>query len=72
MYGEAFSIHVLLDGTWYGVPTMPGDHAFSTVGYMLRAGDTTEKTYYLDTYGALPAGTYRLAVQDLTVEFAIP
>lgn len=70
-YGEDFSLQVLLDGVWYNVPEMPGNWAFNTLGYSLPAGETTERTYRLDLYGSLPAGTYRLETEGLTVEFRI-
>ena len=71
MYGEGFSLQVLLDGIWYNVPELPGNWGFNAIGYSLSDGDTTEKTYGLDFYGDLPAGTYRLETEGLTAEFQI-
>ena len=71
MYGDGFSLQVLLDGVWYNVPELPGNWAFNAIGYSLPAGETTERTYRLDFYGGLPAGTYRLETEGLTAEFNI-
>lgn len=69
MYGEGFSLQVLLDGVWYNVPETPGNWAFNAIGYSLSAGDSVEKTYSLESYGDLPTGTYRLETEGLTAEF---
>lgn len=71
MYGEGFSLQVLLDGIWYNVPELPGNWAVFAIGYSLPAGETTEKTCALDFYGDLPQGTYRIETEGLTVEFDI-
>ena len=71
MYGDGFSLQVLLDGVWYNVPELPGNWAFNAIGYTLSAGDSTEKTYHLAPYGDLPSGTYRLETEGLTAEFNI-
>lgn len=71
MYGEGFSLQVLLDGIWYNVPELPGNWAVFAIGYSLPAGETTEKTCALDFYGDLPQGTYRIETEGLTVEFML-
>lgn len=71
-YGEYYYLDVLLDETWYSVPTAPGNWAFTDIGIILPAGKTQEKTYNLTMYGVLPAGQYRLvASQSVPVEFTI-
>lgn len=71
-YGEAFSLDVLVDGQWYAVPILPDkNYGFIGIGYTLRPGASTEKTYYLGMYGDLPSGTYRLVVGGLTAEFTL-
>ncbi len=73
MYGEYFSLQVLLDGVWYNVPVLDDkNYGFNDIGIILPAGESTEKTYSLDSYGALPAGTYRLAMYGLSAEFSLP
>lgn len=71
-YGEYYYLDVLLDGTWYSVPTAPGNWAFTDIGIILPAGKTQNETYDLTMYGDLPAGQYRLvASQSVPVEFTI-
>lgn len=71
-YGEYYYLDVLLDGTWYSVPTTPGNWAFTDIGIILPARKTQNKTYNLTMYGDLPAGQYRLiASQCVPIEFTI-
>ena len=72
MYGEYFSLQVLLDGAWYEMPTTSGHWAFNDIGWIIGAGETQSKTYNLDMYGDLPEGTYRVVVFDLSVENTEP
>ena len=72
VYGESFSLDVLLDGVWYSVPTEPSvNWGFTSLGYILSAGDSSEEAYSLVMFGDLPAGTYRLVVDGLTAEFTL-
>lgn len=71
LYGEAFSIQTQLDGTWYNVPTLPGNWGFNSIGLLLPPGERSEKTYDLSLYGTLPAGTYRLVVEGLSAAFTV-
>lgn len=68
MYGEAFGLEVLLEDLWYDVPPASGNWAFTSIGLLIQDGETQEKTYQLDMYGDLPAGTYRLVAEGLSVE----
>ena len=73
MYGEYFSLQVLLNGTWYDVPVLDDkNYGFTDIGIILPAGKTQEESYSLGSYGILPAGTYRLVVEGMSVEFSIP
>ena len=73
MFGESFSLHVLLDDTWYRVPELDDkNYMFNSIGIILPAGESTEKNYSLGSYGALPEGTYRLVVEGTSVEFTRP
>ena len=72
-FGESFSLHVLLDGTWYRVPELDDkNYMFNSIGIILPAGESTEKAYSLGSYGTLPEGTYRLVVEGMSVEFSLP
>lgn len=70
-YGEYFGLQVLLEGEWYEVPAAEGDYAFIDIAYILPAGERQSKTYSLSMYGDLPAGTYRLTVEGMSVEQTI-
>lgn len=73
MYGEYFTLHALLDGTWYEVPVLDDkNYGFNDIGYILPAGKTQEESYSLGSYGTLPEGTYRLVVEGMSVEFSLP
>lgn len=72
MYGEHFSIQVLLDDEWYYIPaTSKYNWGFIDIGYILEAGKTREESFNRTMYGELPAGTYRLVVEGMTAEFVI-
>lgn len=68
IYGESFSIHVLIDDEWYVVPS---EMAFIMIGYHLDPNESVTKTYDISSYGTLPSGTYRLVASDLSVEFIV-
>ena len=68
MYGEHFSLHVLLEGQWYDVPPLP-DWAFTDIGLIVPPGGEVEHIYHLAMFGDLPSGTYRIAAYGLYVEF---
>ena len=66
-YGAAFSLEVQLSGTWYGVPPVPGPVSWAAIQYGVAAGDQASQNYDLTMYGQLPAGTYRLVVEGVTL-----
>ena len=68
MYGEHFSLHVLLNHQWFYVPPLP-DHAFVDIGLIIQANEEVEHIYHLGMYGDLPEGRYRLVAYGLYVEF---
>ena len=72
MFGEPFSLQVLLEGEWYEIPTISGDWAFTAIGIILKSEEVLSKTYNLMSYGDLPSGTYRLVTEGLAVEAVIP
>ena len=72
MYGEHYILNVLLDGSWYTVPAIPGHWAFNDIGLIVQNGEEQEKTYDLTMYGELPAGTYRLTGYGLSVVSELP
>ncbi len=71
MYGEHYSLQLLLDGVWYEIPAMPGHWGFNDIGLIVQAGEKKNKTYHLTMYGELPSGTYRIAAYGLSVEGVI-
>ena len=73
MYGQHYSLHVLIDDDWYDVPLIPGGGAFTDIGLIVPANDVQTQIYNLFyTYGDdLPAGTYRLVAYGLSVEHTI-
>ena len=72
IYGEYFSLQVLLKGRWYQVPALPDENwAFNDIAYSLPKGESREETYRFLMYGALPSGTYRLVVEGLSAEFEL-
>jgi hypothetical protein len=71
MYGEEYVLQVLLDGIWYEIPALPGHWVFNSIGLIVQSGEVQEKTYNLEMYGELPAGTYRLVAFGLSVENTI-
>ena len=72
-FGEYFSLQVLLNDAWYNVPVLSDrNYGFHDIAWLLSAGKTQAKTYNLSMYGDLPAGTYRLVVENMSVEFLVP
>ncbi len=72
MYGEYYTLQVLLDDVWYEIPTTPGHWGFTDIGLIIQAGEEQDKSYDLTMYGQLPPGTYRLVAYGLSVESMIP
>ena len=70
-YGTYFSVQALIDETWYDIPTIPGNWAFPDIAIMLMPKASVEETYNIGMYGDLPAGTYRLEVEDMTIAFIV-
>lgn len=72
-FGESYDIEAFVDGVWYDIPLSPGEYnPIPAIGLMLKPGNTWGKTYALAPYGDLPAGTYRLIVEGMSVEFTLP
>ena len=69
-YGYAYSLQVLLDGKWYSVPAEQ-EMAFIEILVHVPVGGSKEENFSLEPYGDLPAGTYRVLTNGLTVEFSI-
>lgn len=69
MYGEGYSLEVLLDGEWYAVPEKPGNWGFTAVGIILPAGETRRETYNFYMYDDLSAGRYRVVTNGFALEF---
>ncbi len=69
-FGASYNIDVLLDGVWYDVPTLPDQElTIPSIAWVLDAGGTHQMTYSLSVFGDLPAGTYRLTAEGMSVEF---
>lgn len=59
--GGGAGLEVLLDGVWYGVPTVSGAHyAVTAEGHTLPDGESYSYTLWREKYGDLPDGTYRV------------
>ena len=69
LYGEHFRIDVKLNGNWYYVPEIPGEYAFTDIGYRLPAGESAEMEYSFDMFHGLPVGDYRITANDFCLEF---
>lgn len=70
-YGTYFSVQAYLDGYWYDIPTVPGNWAFHDIAMVLAPGTSVKETYDIGMYGDLPAGLYRLEVEDMVVAFVV-
>lgn len=70
IYNEAFRID-FFDEKWYPVPRMPGEKIYSRFGLILFPGESAEITCFLNMYGGLPAGKYRLVGDNFSAEFTI-
>lgn len=70
-YGLSTELHVLSNGEWYRLPTQK-DYGVSSIAMLVSAGQSREQDYSLAPYGQLPAGTYRLVSNGLSVEFVSP
>ena len=72
VFGEYYALEVLLDGVWYSVPPMPTNNwGFNDIAWLLAPGETREESCSLEMYGELPAGSYRLVKEGLSVEFSV-
>ena len=57
-YGEGYNIEYLEDGEWRSV--LKGEHIVMSIGYLLKAKQTTEKSYSTELFDLSKDGTYRL------------
>lgn len=69
-YGHAFWLEAEIDGTWYRIPA-ERDVAFTEEGLIVPAGGTAQERCWIEPYGDLPAGNYRLILQSLAAEYII-
>ena len=68
VYNVGFTLQVLLDDVWYNVPCPPS--VFFSDIFIIPAREERVRTYWIDLYGNLPSGVYRLVTYDqLSVEF---
>lgn len=67
MYGDYFSIQVLIDEKWYIVPDTMMYH---DIGYILNPNESVTKSYDISHF-ELPSGTYRIVISDLCAEFLV-
>jgi hypothetical protein len=61
LFGESYALEICIDDTWYAVPYIIDNYAFTMIGYPLDPGAT--KTMDVDwnwLYGKLTAGNYRI------------
>ena len=70
MYGLSYRVQVCLDGTWYNVPAEQ-EYAIVSLAVVLPDGKSQEEAYNLSFYGSLPAGTYRLAAENMAAVFEV-
>ena len=76
-FGEYFSLQVLVGDKWYDVPPFTA-MIFRDLGYTLMPEQSKELSYWMEPYGALPAGHYRVLNSlgnkeyDLAAEFDLP
>lgn len=75
-YGQSYSVHVLLDGTWYAVPHRSDTdvfYVFTSEAYVVQPGDYVYETCEFRNWntGCLPPGHYRLVTNYFAAEFDI-
>ncbi len=63
-YGTYYHLEVLLDGAWYFVPTA-SELDFPDIAMLLPAGEERQEVYWLEPYGELPAGSYRIVAEGM-------
>ena len=69
-YGYAYRLQVRLDGAWYEIPA-EREMAFPEILMLLPDGESAEQTCSLEPYGSLPAGVYRVVMENMTAEFTM-
>ncbi len=69
-YGTYYHLEVLLDGAWYVVPAET-EMFFNDIAMVLPDGTEQQELYWLEPYGELPAGSYRLAAEGMAAEFRV-
>ena len=57
-YGEGYNIEYLEDGEWKSV--LKGEHIVMSIGYLLKAKQTNEKSYSTELFDLSKDGMYRL------------
>lgn len=69
-YGHAFYLETQVDDLWYRIPAEQ-NMAFTEELMIVMPGKTAQERCWIEPYGELPAGSYRLVLQDLIVPFEI-
>ena len=70
-HGTSYWVEVCLDDVWYAIPTVSGNRGFTMELHSFPPGESETKKSYLDMYGKLPAGKYRINFQGVLAEFEI-
>lgn len=69
-YGHAFYLETQVDGHWYRIPAEQ-DVVFTEELMIVMPGATAQERCWIEPYGMLPAGRYRLILQEIAVEFSV-
>lgn len=68
--GKYYALQVCLDGVWYEIPTET-ELVFEDIAYIVPPNGSVDMTYYVEPYGELPAGLYRVAAEGAAAEFSL-
>ena len=73
MYGDTYSLEVMLDGNWYSVPmNCDLNYSFKSIANYLKPGETVQGSVSFTGdhpyYSNLPKGRYRLVIEGVAME----
>ena len=69
-YGHAFYLETQVNGQWYRIPA-EWDVAFTEELMIVMPSAAAQERCWIEPYGVLPAGSYRLVIQGLAIPFEI-
>ncbi|MBP5553394.1 MAG: hypothetical protein J6X94_00830 [Lachnospiraceae bacterium] len=70
-YGAGFELQERINGEWYVISPLLSNYGFNALAYLLPSGKEVQVACYLEMYGELGKGHYRIVKEELGAEFDV-